>query len=1153
MFHSINRRPLGRETGAGGIRPVEKLERRTLLSGAPLDPFFDAREVDVPFENTGRDVAVQADEKVLVAETRRVGYVSRMAVSRFNVDGTLDATFGAGGRAIADFGDDFDTLTAMDVAPDGRIVIAGAAGAVADGSDYAVAMFNAGGTADRSFGGDGTVVLDLGAKTETLADVRFDSAGRVVTAGLDAGGMVNIFRLTVSGAPDAGFGGGDGRVATPFTGPAAVLALPDRRIVVAARNGGGSLAVRRLLEDGSTDLDFAAPRGVSGYPGDLTLQPDGKVVVAGSQGQFDLVRYTAAGQLDASFGSGGVVISDLGAGSEEATGVTVQSDGKIVATGIAFPQNGGYNFYAVRYLPSGAPDPSFGGDGVVSTDVRLNSTDFARGVALAPGGKLVVAGDVEDLYAQVNTAGVARYNADGSPDRTFGGDGTVLDTFDGGHRRTISAVRRQADGKVVVAGTQQVGFDFDFFVARYLADGSHDPSFGDGGVTVTDFAGRFDQADALLIQPDGRIVVGGQSEGPTVNNVADDRFALARYTAAGRPDTTFDGDGRVLTEIGARYNEGVRDLDLYAGDRIVATGFGGVARYNPDGSPDRTFAIDGTLNLPGLWGIAGAVSGDKIYYADGGSVRRLNADGSADATFNFQYIPPPGSPVNDPDEGEPYTAFSGMELAPDGKVLVGGTYHPRDYSDLITAFVVQRYLPTGAPDPSFGNGGQASTDFAEFSEEQAAGLAVGPDGKPVLIGRGNLSLNRGGAAVLAARYTTDGRLDTSFGYGGKTFLQGYFFASAATVEPDGDVLVAVNGVDVFGADFDTSAVVRFSGAGAKAGASLDRSVSAVFVTGTAGNDTIRIDATGGRLMVYVNGRRQTFSNRTFGQVMVYAGDGNDTVTVEGKVFVKILGGDGNDRLRGGGGAEELYGEAGDDTVDGGLGADRLSGGEGVDTVDYGARTAPVFVGRYGSESGQSGERDAVAFDIEIVRGGSGDDRVEGFQASYGNAGNDTLVGGYEPSALWGGDGDDLLIGGPGYPGDYFRGGAGVDTVSYAGRGGGVTVTIDGAANDGATGETDNVFTDVENVVGGEGNDKITGSDADNNLDGGPGDDDLRGGNGNDTLTGGAGKDQLRGQAGDDTLYAAGDNAVDFLDGGGGRDRARKDPDDFAQFVEQLLA
>jgi uncharacterized delta-60 repeat protein len=496
--------------------------------------------------------------------------------------------------------------------------------------------------------------------------------------------------------------------------------------------------------------------------------------------------------------------------------------------------------------------------------------------------------------------------------------------------------------------------------------------------------------------------------------------------------------------------------------------------------------------------------------------------------------------LNDPEEGEPYISGADMQLAPDGRIVIAGTYHPNDYYNEITAFAVERYLPDGTPDASFGTGGLTITDFPDVSREQVTALAIAPGGKPVLVGAGELP-GTGGSGAVVARYTADGRLDGTFGYNGAAFAdEGVLGASDVAVEPDGDVLVAT-----------ASAVVRFH-ATARTGANLDRLSHTVFVTGTAGNDNILVDGTGGRLTVTVNGLRQSFSNRTFGEVDVYSAGGDDVITVRGGVFTKLFGGDGNDRLTGGPGAGALYGGAGDDTLDGGLGADELSGGEGTDTLDYSARTAPLLVRHTFQASGEDDERDTVYDDVEIVRGGSGNDRIDSFRAAYGNGGNDTLIADfYTPSALWGGDGDDLFIGGP--RGDYFRGEAGVDTVTYGGRGGAVTVSIDGVANDGGPGENDNVYTDVENLVGGYGDDKLTGSAADNVLDGGDGDDDLRGGGGNDTLTGGAGKDQLRGQAGDDTLYSSGDGAVDFLDGGSGTDRARKDRDDFAQFVEQLLA
>jgi len=130
---------------------VERLESRQLLSTSPIDPTFAAREQGVAFTTYAADVAVRDDGKVLVAESRQVGDVRRMAVTRYNADGSLDTTFGTGGRAYADFGGTSASAEAMDVTADGHVVVAGGSG-----GDYALARFNPNGTPDASFGGDGT-------------------------------------------------------------------------------------------------------------------------------------------------------------------------------------------------------------------------------------------------------------------------------------------------------------------------------------------------------------------------------------------------------------------------------------------------------------------------------------------------------------------------------------------------------------------------------------------------------------------------------------------------------------------------------------------------------------------------------------------------------------------------------------------------------------------------------------------------------------------------------------------------------------------------------------------------------------------------------------------------------------------------------------
>lgn len=298
--------------------------------------------------------------------------------------------------------------------------------------------------------------------------------------------------------------------------------------------------------------------------------------------------------------------------------------------------------------------------------------------------------------------------------------------------------------------------------------------------------------------------------------------------------------------------------------------------------------------------------------------------------------------------------------------------------------------------------------------------------------------------------------------------------------------------------------------------------AAIRLDGGAGNDTV----TGGT-----------------GPGMLIGGDGNDTVN-GGSGDETIDGGAGNDTLSGGAGNDTLSGGDGDDTFNEGSaanGADVFSGGAGSDTVSYSERTNSVSVTLDGTANdGEASEGDNVSGDIENATGGAGADTL------IGSSGANALDGGPGDDALSGGLGNDTLSGGPGNDifsedsspngSDVFIGGDGEDTVSYALRTNPVTVTIDDTANDGESGEADNVHSDVEDVVGGSGNDTITGSSFGNALSGGPGNDTLNGGGGMDTLRGGLGNDIENGDTGDDTfLEDAAVNGADVFVGGPGLD------------------
>lgn len=250
--------------------------------------------------------------------------------------------------------------------------------------------------------------------------------------------------------------------------------------------------------------------------------------------------------------------------------------------------------------------------------------------------------------------------------------------------------------------------------------------------------------------------------------------------------------------------------------------------------------------------------------------------------------------------------------------------------------------------------------------------------------------------------------------------------------------------------------------------------------------------------------------------VVVGGSGDDSLSCAGTVGCTLRGGPGNDTLRGSTGADALLGEAGDDLLHPGPGDDTVNGGPGTDTVDYHDASSFVTVtlgtpGTPTTGNGQAGESDSLD-QVENIIGSAFDDFLTG------NALDNVLTGGPGNDVLGGGAGNDTFLEGTAPSGhDTFIGGPGEDRVDYGGRGGDLTVTLDGVADDGEAGEQDNVGADVEDVTGGSGDDHLTGSALDNKLDGNGGDDVLHGGAGNDELTGGAGFNLLSGEDGDDIL------------------------------------
>jgi uncharacterized delta-60 repeat protein len=279
----------------------------------------------------------------------------------------------------------------------------------------------------------------------------------------------------------------------------------------------------------------------------------------------------ADGSLDTSFSGDGRVRVDIpGSPSDFASGVAFQPDGKIVVVG-----RSGEHFAVVRLRPNGTRDAGFDGDGVAITEFA--TVDEAHAVAVQADGRIVVVGSTFDSFTGRQRFALARYTTDGQLDPSFSADGKQTTSIVGGGDANDVAI--QPDGKIVVAGWTVVDGTQDMAIARYRRSGSLDrdtptsTGFSRNGKKITNFGDR-DRAEGVAIQPDGKVVVAGNSGG---------NWAIARYTRAGDLDTAFSGTGKVTHPMGSGTLDIAGGIAVGLDGKLVAGGFAGrdfgAARY----------------------------------------------------------------------------------------------------------------------------------------------------------------------------------------------------------------------------------------------------------------------------------------------------------------------------------------------------------------------------------------------------------------------------------------------------------------------------------------------------------------------------------------------------------------------------------------------
>ncbi|MFL6273632.1 MAG: hypothetical protein ACJ74G_00360 [Blastocatellia bacterium] len=401
--------------------------------------------------------------------------------------GDLDPTFGSGGKVTTDFGNDYDYASAIAIQSDGKPVAAGFSFASGTDNNFALARYNLNGTLDFSFGTGGKVTTDFFGKSDVANDIAIQPDGKIVAAGGalndTTGSDFALARYNSDGSLDTGFGSG-GKVTTNFfragDTATAIAIQPDGKIVVAGSalndTTGSDFALARYNNDGSLDTSFGSGGKVTtDFFGDsdeartIAIQSDGKLVAAGTIGKsgtvtdFALARYNLNGTLDVSFGTGGKVTTDFFGKNDGLGDIAIQPDGKIVAAGLALNETAGFHFALARYNSDGSLDTGFGSGGKVTT-IFFGPGDLATTIAIQSDGKIVAAGYV---FNSTSDFALARLNNDGSLDASFGSGGKVTTDFFGS-RDGVQAIAIQADGKIVAAGFTSVNnTGSDFALARY--------------------------------------------------------------------------------------------------------------------------------------------------------------------------------------------------------------------------------------------------------------------------------------------------------------------------------------------------------------------------------------------------------------------------------------------------------------------------------------------------------------------------------------------------------------------------------------------------------------------------------------------------------------------------------------------------------------
>lgn len=788
------------------------------------------------------------------------------------------------GAIITDFGS-YDTGNYVFTQADGKITVMGiTSGTTSD--DLAIARYNADGSLDTTFDGDGKLIATA---TMTINAVRPLSDGKFLTVGGDSSGNSALARYNSNGSLDTSAAVGLGAEDAFYS----VVIQADSRILLVGGSSNNYAVAARYDSDGKLDTSFSGNGQYTPYNGDswqlhaataVTVQPDGKSIVAGRyDNDFAVARLDRNGNLDISFDGDGQLRTDLG-GTDIIKTVTVLGSGKILAAGTS---NG--DFALVRYNANGSLDTSFDTDGKLVTD--LGGTETLNSLVALADGKFLAAGTDGN-----NDMVLMRFNSDGSFDTGFDTDGKV--TTDLGGWETGNSVAVQSDGKILLAGTT----DTDFALVRYNTDGSLDTSFNGSTPSPTNHS------------PTGNVTISDttptENQTLTAGNTLVDTDKLGAITYTWKTGETTLGTGTTYTVTTADIGKTLSVTASYTD--------GGGTKEAVSSAATAAVAKQGTVD-PG--------TGTPGFNVDSGGDFTTSEAGDT-AVFNVKLNTAPTRDVS--------VTFTSSDTTE------GVISNPTLKFTSANWSIPQTFTVTGQNDNEvdgdvpYSISAKVTTIDVIYKNIAVAGLTLTNQDTPVanvetINGGDGIDILQGSAApsyVLGKA----GDDDLSGGAGNDT-IYGSYGSDVLFGEDDNDVLYGEQDADYL--------------EGGNGNDTLDGGLGVDTLIGGAGNDTYYlgydaadvIDDQGAPTDVDVVIMPYQLSKYTLPagieQGTIAAGTGASSLT--GNTGNNALtGNDGNNMLNGAVGRDSLFGGVGNDVLVGGTGNDTLSGGAGKDFFKFNA-------------------------------------------------------------------------------------------------------------------------------------------------------------------------------------------------------------------------